>query len=318
MKLSIVIPYHNEGTEFITTTINSLKETIDVEPYEIIVVDDCSAIPLEPIKDVTVLRHDKNMGVGIAFDTGVKYAQSENIFLMGSDIRFAKNRWASQIVQEIETNPKSFICTSCVALHADALDIEKRRLVNVLVGATILMFHDKKSNPAKNEGYKNIIEAKWLPHIRNRDIDSYEIPCILGAAYGVSKTWYDYVDGWSGHKKWGTLEPYISLKSWFFGGTCRIAPRIETGHIFKPVGTHGTPQDALFYNKMMVATMLIEDYQRLISFLPENSIVKRSRIMYNENIDFILKKRQEYRAKIVYKQQDYFDRFNIDYRPEFK
>jgi glycosyltransferase involved in cell wall biosynthesis len=318
MNLSIIIPYHNEGMEFITTTINTIRDSIDVEQYEIIIVDDCSNIPLQSIDGVTVLRHDKNMGVGIAFDTGVKVAKSENLFLMGSDIRFAPNKWASQMLTEIESNPKSFICTSCVALHADALDIEKRRLVNVLCGATILMFHDKQSNPAKNEAYRSIIEAKWLPHTRSRNIDSFEIPCILGAAYGVKKQWYDYVDGWAGHKKWGTLEPYISLKSWLFGGTCRIAPRIETGHIFKPVGTHGTPQDALFYNKMMVATMLIEDYQRLISFLPENSIVKRSRIMYNENIDFILKKRQEYRAKIVYKQQDYFDRFNIDYRPEYK
>jgi glycosyltransferase involved in cell wall biosynthesis len=318
MNLSIIIPYHDEGLDFITTTINSINETIDVANTEIIVVDDFSDIPLVPIENVRILRHNENLGVGAAFDTGVKESKSENIFLMGSDIRFVRNNWASKIIQEIELYPKSFTCTSCVALSAEKLNIEERRLVNVVNGATILMFHDKQSNPRQTDTFRGIIEAQWLPHLKNRDVDSYEIPCILGAAYGVKKQWYNYVDGWSGHKKWGTLEPYISLKSWLFGGTCRTAPRIETGHIFKTVGTHGTPQEKLLYNKMLVATMLLEDYERIISFMGTNPTVERARIMYNENLDFILKKREEYKSKIIYNQQEFFDRFKIDYRPDFK
>jgi len=314
MNLSIIIPYHNEGIEFITTTIDSIKNTIDVENYEIIVVDDCSDKPLENIENVTILKHTINKGVGAAFDTGVKFAKSENIFLMGSDIRFTKNKWASQIITEIEKYPKAFTCTSCVALSAKELDIEKRRLVNVVNGATILMFHDKKTNPKKSETYRNIIEAQWLPRIKDRDIDSFEIPCILGAAYGVKKEWYNYVDGWAGHKKWGTLEPYISLKSWLFGGSCRVAPRIETGHIFKQHGTHGTSQPILFYNKMLVATLILDDYQRLINFLGTNNTIEEAKKIYNENLYFILEKKKEYKNKIVYDYLDFFKRFNIDYR----
>lgn len=320
MNLSIIIPYHNEGLEFITTTVNSIKETIDVENYEIIIVDDFSDIPLK-FDGATVLRHNENKGVGAAFDTGVKIAQSDNLFLMGSDIRFIPNNWASQMIAEIHNHPKAFTCTSCVALNTDApenMDINIRRKINVLDGATILMFHDQKTNPVKTPEYRSIIEAKWLPHLKNKDVDSSEIPCILGAAYGVSKTWYEYIDGWALHKKWGTLEPYISLKSWFFGGSCRMAPRIETGHIFKKQGTHGTQQDILFYNKMMVATVLLEDYERLISFLPENPIIKRARAIYSCNIQNILAKRAEYRKKIVLNQQEFFDRWEIDYRPEYK
>ena len=128
MNLSIIIPYHEEGLDFITITINQIKETIDVEPYEIIVVDDNSEIPLENIDGVTIVRHSENLGVGAAFDTGVKYAQSENLFLMGSDIRFIKNKWASQIVKEIEDYPKSFTCTSCVALTSKELGNRKKTI----------------------------------------------------------------------------------------------------------------------------------------------------------------------------------------------
>lgn len=314
MKLSIIIPYHEEGLDFITTTINQIQDTIDVEPYEIIVVDDNSEIPLENIDGVTIVRHSENLGVGAAFDTGVKYAQSENLFLMGSDIRFIKNKWASQMVKEIEDYPKSFTCTSCVALTSKELEIEKRRLINVVNGATILMFHDKKTNPKQSETFRGIIEAQWLPRISNRDIDSFEIPCILGAAYGVKKQWYEYVDGWVGHKKWGTLEPMISLKSWLFGGSCRVAPRIETGHIFKAQGTHGITQEKLIYNKFLVATLLFDDYQRLINFLGTNDTVERGRKIYNENLEFILKKKEEYKNKTVYNYLDFFEKFNIDYR----
>jgi len=318
MKLSIIIPYHEEGLDFITTTINSIRETIDIDTYEIIVVDDFSDIPLENIDNTKILRHNENLGVGAAFDTGVKFARSENIFLMGSDIRFEKNKWASQIIQEIEFYPSAFTCTSCVALSADNLDINERRLVNVVNGATILMFHDKQSNPKQLNSFRGIIEAQWLPHLKDRNVDSYEIPCILGAAYGVKKSWYEYVDGWSLHKKWGTLEPYISLKSWLFGGSCRTAPRIETGHIFKPAGTHGTSQEKLLYNKMMVATLLLDDYQRIISFLGTNPTVEKARELYMNDINKIIKKREEYKEKIVYNSFDFFNKWNIDYRSDYK
>lgn len=318
MNLSIIIPYHDEGYDFIKTTVDSIKNSIDIEDYEIIIVDDFSDQPLQNIDDVIVVRHPENLGVGVAFDTGVKISKSENLFLMGSDIRFIPNKWASQIIKEIEDYPKAFTCTSCVALSAEKLDINERRLINVVNGATILMFHDKKTNPKQSDTFKGIIEAQWLKHLKNRNIDSFEIPCILGAAYGVKKSWYEYVDGWSLHKKWGTLEPYISLKSWLFGGSCRTAPKIETGHIFKTVGTHGTPQEKLFYNKMMVATVLFDDYERLIHFLGTNTTIENAREMYNNNLDSILKKKEEYKKKIVYNYLDFFERFDIDYRPDYQ
>ncbi|MDA3806311.1 MAG: glycosyltransferase [Thiomicrorhabdus sp.] len=317
MKLSIVIPYHNEGVEFITTTLNGIKDTIDIDDYEMIIVDDYSDVPLElSFPKTKILRHNANLGVGAAFDTGVKLAQSDNLFLMGSDIRFLKNKWATMMLEEIKQHPKAFTCTSCVNINKDNPDIEKRKSVGVPTGATILMFHDKKSNPRATETFRGIIEAQWLKYIPNRDIDSYEIPCILGAAYGVSREWYYYVDGWAGHRKWGTLEPYISLKSWFFGGSCRCASRIYVGHLFKKTGTHGTPQDILMYNKMFVVTVLFDDYNRIIDFLGSNAIVERGRKMYKDNMSWILAKKAEYKKKIVIDVKDFFNKWNIDMRYE--
>lgn len=330
--LSIIIPYHNEGVGFIGETIRQIRDTIDV-PFEIIVVDDGSERHLS-LADVKVLRHPSNKGVGAAFDTGVRNARFKNIILMGSDIRFANNQWGSKMLAEIEAHPKAFIASTCIGLNRysrccseeisegvclkcrkptqDNMDFEYRRERSRLNGATILMFHDKKSNPKKTDTFRGILEAQWLPSKASQE--GYEIPCLLGAFYGVKKSWFEYCDGWAGHRKWGTLEPMISLKSWMFGGSCRMAPGVETGHIFKKQGTHGTPQDVLIYNKMLVATMLIEDDKRFIDFLGSNVVVERGRQMYFEIYPWIIEKRNEYKDKIVLSLKDYCRKFDIDLR----
>jgi len=147
-------------------------------------------------------------------------------------------------------------------------------------------------------------------------MDSFEIPCILGAAYGVKKEWYEYCDGWWGHKSWGTLEPYISLKSWLFGGSCRTAPEIEAGHIFKRHGTHGTSHSHLTYNKLLVATLLFDDHdtQRLIDFLGNNTQVSQAMRIFEKVKASVLTKKEEYRKKITFSIKEYCDRFSVDFR----
>jgi glycosyltransferase involved in cell wall biosynthesis len=323
---SIVITYHCEPREFLLDCINQVKATSEGN-YEIIVVDDFSNEPLAPIEGVKIIRNPVNVGVGKSFDAGVREAQGENLILMACDIRLINNGWMKNLVAEIEKNPKSLICTKCVGLNQninpetgqmDNMNFEKRRGVQTGFGATILMFHDKKSNPVKSETFRGIIEAQWWPQ---RKEDVYEVPCILGACYGVKKDWYNYIDGWRLHRQWGTLEPMISLKSWLFGGNCLCAKYIETAHIFKEVGSplnvaHGIKQDAVIFNKLLVATLLLPDYKRYIDFLGDNSIVRRSKAMIEANIDEILEKRQEYAKKTVMPLRVFADKFGIDLRKE--
>jgi glycosyltransferase involved in cell wall biosynthesis len=326
--LSIIMPYHNEGKAFISETIESIKSTIDVD-YEIIIVDDYSYIPLE-MEGVTVIQQSANMGVGAAFDTGVKIAKSDNLFLMGCDIRFVKNRWASLMLQEIKSHTKSLICTSVVHLSAGTPDLtfDMSRQNFVYNGATILMAYGKED--------WNILKAEWLPResrmlkrgvelaIKNlapfgvvpSDTESYDIPCILGAAYGVKKSWYNYIDGFWGHRKWGSLEPYISLKSWLFGGSCMTAPHIETGHIFNETqGRHGTGFENLAYNSMLVAWLLFDDKDRdwLIRHLKKHEWVLTAKGMINAKLPEILSKREEYVLKYKMTIEEFVTKFNINF-----
>ncbi len=317
--MTAIIPYHNEGRDFILDTINSLKETTDV-PTEIIIVDDCSKVPLGKIDDVKILRHKKPKGVGQAFDTGVKASSSDNLFLMGSDIRFLPNQWASKMIAETDKYPKAFVCATCIGLNSESeegMNMAIRRNRSRRNGARILVFHDHQTHPKKPKSFRSIIEAQWLPLYRGESKESFEVPCILGAAYGVKKDWYQYVDGWWGHRSWGTLEPMMSLKSWFMGGSCRTAPDIECGHIFKRHGTHGTKLSHTIYNKILTATLLFDDIhsQRLINFLvPHDPNVVHGMKMFEEVKKAVMAKRAAYAKKIVVDPVEWCKRWNTDFR----
>lgn len=333
MNLSIIISYHNEGWGFIQEAINSIKSTIDISDYEIIVVDDCSDVRLitqwqliDPAIKLRIVTHLENKGVGAAFDTGVNEAKSNNIFLMGSDVRFTSNNWASKIVKEINKYPKSLICTSVVPLqkaHPEiTFEVAKKYLkLDLYRGAFIKYFMKDET------GKTDILEASWMPReflaLRKPDYiaptECYEIPCILGAAYGVSKKWYKHIDGFWGHKFWGTLEPYISLKSWLFGGSCLVAPQIETAHIFNEPGESGGHGDETkyatykSYNRMLVSLLLFpgHDSMKLIKWLKETESVLKAKEMINENMPIILEKRDEYISKTVVPMSEIVKKSNL-------
>jgi hypothetical protein len=139
------------------------------------------------------------------------------------------------------------------------------------------------------------------------------VPCILGAAYGVSKKWYKYLDGFWGHKKWGTLEPYISLKSYLFGGNCLTAPHIETAHIFKSKGTHETGEEFMVYNKLLVLWLLfsIPDKNKLTGRLKETKFVLKAMDMIDKDLQSIIRKRYEYQKKTVFSINHFVKKFNL-------
>jgi glycosyltransferase involved in cell wall biosynthesis len=379
MRLSIIIAYHGEGKEFILKTIDSIETTIDVK-YEIIVVDDFSDIPLQ-IDGVKVIRHIENKGVGACFDSGVKVAKGNFIFLMGCDVRFLPNEWASKMVSEIIKHPRALICTSVVANHEHLpeeliniflgilgrrgieldIDLTRKNLINNLSpeqlffisreirlyrGASLLLFMDQNDRPDRPPTFKNILEAQWLAmenkamrflskpdgariggnreeefkkfmkdkyNVSVSELESYSIPCILGAAYGTTKKWYKHIDGFWGHKKWGTLEPYISLKCLLFGGECRVAPQIETTHIFNPDGPSDRSVMHISYNKLLVAWLLFpfSMARQLIAWLPPSEQLDKAKDLIDDNWLKIEKKRNEYRKKIKVPMDEIITKFKL-------
>ncbi|MFI9600497.1 MULTISPECIES: glycosyltransferase family 2 protein [Streptomyces] len=91
-RLSVVVPMHNVGA-FAESTLRSLTNNADPD-FEFLLVDDCSTDSTPQVIDrwaerhpgARVIRHEKNMGIAQARNSGIDAAQGEFItFLDGDD-----------------------------------------------------------------------------------------------------------------------------------------------------------------------------------------------------------------------------------------
>ncbi|WP_024758325.1 glycosyltransferase family 2 protein [Streptomyces exfoliatus] len=91
-KLSVVVPFHNVGP-YASDTLRSLANNANPE-FEFLLIDDCSTDDTPEILDrwrdrlpnATVIRHETNLGVAQARNTGIDAAKGEYLtFLDGDD-----------------------------------------------------------------------------------------------------------------------------------------------------------------------------------------------------------------------------------------
>jgi len=244
-KITIIFSALNEGDEPINT-IKSIYETADPELFDIIVFNDAGEWKEIPSKyDVKVIHNDIRQGICANIDQGVEMAKTPYIFICNARMRFKKD-WLTKGMEQLEKEPKTLFCTTSLALRYDNTKTPGRKLY----GADIYYIWDDKKYG------KQILQAIWAKK-KNKDI--YEIPCVLGANYFITKQWYQYIKGFQGLSTWGGICEYISLKSWMAGGKCKIITSIEIGNIYRSKPTYTfIPEDKL-YNKVFTAFALLDN-----------------------------------------------------------
>ena len=245
--LTVVISSLNEGKE-INETVKSIKETSDAK---IIVIDDGSW-PKVNVKGVRLVRNDVRKGRPASLDAGVEMARTPFIFLANARMRF-KEGWTEGI-EYLKKEPETVFCTTSVCLEYGNTDFKDRPR---RYGAEILYYH---RHPKL--GYQ-ILDPKWLKEGKE---DIYEVPCVLGANYFITKKWYQKLKGFEGLHTWGGMDVFLSLKSWMAGGKCKIIKPIEIGNIYRddpqktPAECKYTfiPEDK-FWNQIFTAFTLLQE-----------------------------------------------------------
>ena len=114
MKFSIIIPSHDEIKDLEVTV--AMAVASDPPPHEVIVVDDCSIVPVADrmgsFPDVKVIRNETQMGAGPAKRIGAEQSVGDVIIIMDSHMRMPLD-WLAKIQEAQLLFPDAVMCTVC-------------------------------------------------------------------------------------------------------------------------------------------------------------------------------------------------------------
>lgn len=104
-NITVIIPAYNEETS-IKKVLNEIKENIDNDLYEIIVVDDGSndktAEIVSSFDSVKLIQHSINKGYGAALKTGIQNANNDIICITDADGTYPNEKLSIFVQQLIE------------------------------------------------------------------------------------------------------------------------------------------------------------------------------------------------------------------------
>jgi len=201
-------------------------------------------------------------------------------------------------------------------------------------GADLLFFVTGDDLPltsalrARRGGFTDLFKAKWL--MGKQKDEPYEIPCLLGAFYWTSKDYYRRLGGWDtmpgnmycGHRQYGSLEPYISLKSWLMGGGCTLYPDIEAGHVFGRIDARNQfskgvrSAEWMWWNKLFMLETMIFDQElriKLYNFVLPELNFGVAKQMIKRNYQGARKVKEENRQKFINTHTIFTDKFDYNF-----
>jgi glycosyltransferase involved in cell wall biosynthesis len=251
-KLTVVMPFLNEGAE-VERTVQNIRQTAG-DHVDILLINDASRddVDYEKVAQACNARYVKNearKGVAQSRDIGVSMLETPYFILMDAHMRFYQDNWWSEIVKHLEEDDRAVYCLKCLILDQKSAIIKDR----YGTGASINLYDET--------GY-SVLDPLW---ITSASSTMFDIPCVLGASYVMSKRYWDYIRGLNLLRYYGSDEAYLSLKVWLEGGSCKLVPNIEAGHIFREKAPYRTVYTDTLFNKLLIAeTVLPEDYARYV------------------------------------------------------
>lgn len=255
-KLTVVMPFKNEGEE-VANTVKSIRDTAGMSVDIIAIDDDCDdGFDYEGSlrgMNVTYVRNSYRLGASLSKERGAQLAKTPYFILLDAHMRFYDSEWATYIVRELDANPQRLLCCKSVCLQKD-----EKGIVSV---------HPKSYSP--QGAYLSFCSNKYVPAI---DWNNYteclptcaenQIPCVLGAGYVTSKSYWNKIRGLQGLLHYGCEEAYISIKAWKEGGGCYLLPNLTIGHIYRKKFPYPVYSFQCIYNNLIISELLFPTSER--------------------------------------------------------
>ncbi len=245
--LTAIIPCYNEGEE-LENTLRSLRDTVGRQ-VNVMVVDDCSCDSFDYEKialrhDAQYVRNTKRMGPAGSKEKGVRLCETEYFIIFDAHMRFYQQNWHHLIVEELSKSQRLLLCCQTKVLSKqDGVVREKDSAhaygayLHMGLGALIPSVR-RNCNP------------------RKETLNQGAIPCVLGASYASSVSYWRQIRGLEGLVGYGSEEPYLSIKVWLSGGQCRLLDQIVVGHIYKENTCSLKAYSTYAYNHLLISETL--------------------------------------------------------------
>lgn len=313
-QITIVIPFLNEGDEPLRTTVN-LNEAANPDLFDIVLVHDSGdplpfTVPLE-YKNVKVHINGKRCGVAGSRMNGVALAETPYIILTDAHMRFDKNDWLDVTIEALNSNPKTLFAGLTRGVKDEKVDHKS----GGGFGCRLLMKNEQVSGV--NASFDNILlSPKWIrevPGVR------YEIPCVMGAYYAMSKDWFNYIGQERGLYMWGGDEACLSLKTWLMGGKVIQMKDVVIGHKYRdqvsPLPYTLYNWYKLYNNMYMIYTLFPDELVHKaidhIKELPYPGDVDAAYKHAKANGESIIQDRIEFQSKLVHDIDWFCDKFKL-------
>jgi glycosyltransferase involved in cell wall biosynthesis len=253
--LTVIIPFLNEGIE-IERTVRSVRMTAG-STIPIILVNDNSTddYNYEKIGRDYGLSYHKNpyrQGVAASRDIGISYCDTKYFLLLDGHMRFYEKNWHHKLIAKLDESDNNLLCCQCRSL--DEAGKIKDDKINSSFAAMI--------NFESRINQRVFLDTLWIKKDPEPDKSHINVPCILGASYACSKTYWQKLNGLDGLVSFGLDEQYISLKVWLSGGNCILMKDIVVGHIFRTPGKavpYFIPRVDMMYNKLLIINTLFSE-----------------------------------------------------------
>ena len=250
-RITIIIPFLKEKEE-VEQTLEDMYRHLD-EELDVILINDASndGYNYKSVADkygALYIENEERIGVAESRDKGVELCQTPYFLLLDAHMRFYDHTWLNRIIEELEKDSHTLLCTQTRFLSRNDGKLVEPQNDSGTFGACIMY----------NAG-EELVSASWQYGVPFNVAQQKTIPivCVLGATYACSKTYWQYLKGLNGLRYWGSDEPYISMKVWMEGGTCKLLKDVVIGHIYRKKSPYPLPLTYRLYNQILITELFL-------------------------------------------------------------
>merc|ERR1719217_299865 len=245
-NFTIVIAAHGEQA-YIERTLQSIMDHTDLTLLkEVIVIDDVSDPPLQPLCEkvkgwgstIHVNRNPKRLGLVQSKIRGGNLATTDAIVFLDAHVSPAKG-WERPLIRHMETNYKRIV-VPVIPIIDEVTWAQK-------LGAGV--------------GFKMMFD--WSLQFNWFDDGNDEVPVLSGGLFAVTKKWwheggeYDH-----GMGMWGGENIEQSIRTWRCGGEIYLARDSKVSHLFRPKFPYRINNTEVHINKIRTIQVWFDEPYR--------------------------------------------------------